>query len=121
MPLGQEKGISMRFGRIFSSLAAVSILVLGCSVATGCAPEGSAAAEESGGQPAVHASLPDGWSQLKVGMSQKEVYDLLGLPVRVERAGKTLTAVYRFGSVVFEGADGFGYSNKGALRTWKAK
>ncbi len=111
----------MRFGRLFSSLAAVSILGLGGLGVTGCAPAGSATAQEKGGQPAAHAALPDGWSQLKVGMSQKEVYDLLGLPVRVERAGKTLTAVYRFGSVVFEGADGFGYNNKGALRTWKAK
>ncbi len=85
----------------------------------GCAPKGGDPGE--GGLSAAAPAVPDGWSQLKVGMSQKEVYDLLGLPARVDRAGETLTAYYRFGKVVFEGVDGFGYSSKGALRSWKAR
>ncbi len=97
------------------------VLCQGCFWVLGCAPQGPAVHSAKGGEPVRAAVPPEGWSQLKVGMSQKEVYDLLGLPARVERAGKTLTAFYRFGSVVFEGADGFGYGNKGALRTWKAK
>ncbi len=111
----------MKNRRIPACLAAFLLAGSAGILQVSCAPTGSAAAPEKGGAPAASVSLPGGWSDLKVGMSQKEVYDLLGLPTRVERAGKTLTAFYRFGSVVFEGADGFGYNNKGVLRTWKAK
>ena len=82
----------------------------------GCTPQKASGAGAKDEKPA--AVLPEAWSELRQGMSQKQVYDLLGLPVRVE-GKETLKVYYRFGTLTFEGADGYGYDKKGVLRSWK--
>ena len=61
------------------------------------------------------------WVKLKAGMSQREVGELLGTPVRLalDMSTNSVTWFYPFGKVTFSGTTDISLSGKGTLSSWK--